>query len=119
MSLADGLQHLGYAARVSLANLQDTQPITFLRKPSRFSLCSPSLYVPLSLGHMHMHMHMHVCIVVVVVVVVVVVFTKFLLNTEHMAYRLVRSFFSVRARGRNQRDGLRLGFGSERRNELG
>jgi hypothetical protein len=29
-------------------------------KPSRFSLCSPSFYVPLLLGHMHMHMHMHV-----------------------------------------------------------
>jgi len=43
-------------------------------KPSRFSLCSPSFYVPLSLGHMHMHE----CIVVHVVVVVVVVFTKFL-----------------------------------------
>jgi hypothetical protein len=43
-------------------------------KPYRFSLCSPSFYVPLSLGHMHMHMH--VCLVVVVVVVVV--FTKFL-----------------------------------------
>jgi hypothetical protein len=38
--------------------------VSFL-EASRFSLCSPSFYGPLSLGHMHMH----VCLVVVVVVV--------------------------------------------------
>ena len=35
--------------------------VSFL-EASRFSLCSPSFYGPLSLGHMHMH----VCLVVVV-----------------------------------------------------
>ena len=52
-----------------------------------------------------MHMHMHVCIVVVVQVVVVVVVVSSsssiyqIPNTEHMAYRLVRSLVYKRGVG--------------------